>query len=117
MGESTLKEHPPTLAAGQDDDGIGLALRQHFDADPEPADDGFTERLMAALPARAARRCGHWGERVVQLQWAALSIAAAVTALLVPLGSVQPDSTESIAAYTLIGLMAFWSIPSRWSRG
>ena len=50
-------------------------------------------------------------------QWAAISVAACGVAALLPIGDGGAAVTHTIAAYTLLGLLIFWAIPSRWSRG
>jgi hypothetical protein len=96
-----------------EDAAFDAALRRQLHAHPEaPADDGFSLRVMAALPARAAprRRWARWTRRA---HWAAVCIAAAGGAALLP----AADVPGAIAAAALLGLAIFWSVPSRWSRG
>ena len=100
-----------------DDTTFGTALRQQLHSAAEPDDDGFSLCVMAALPARAPQRLRRWARWVRRAQWAAMSLAACgATALLS--GSVAPlDTPHAVAAAALMGLLIFWAIPSRWSRG
>lgn len=92
-------------------------LGQHFQREAEPDDEGFSQRVMAALPPRAARRRVRWAEWALHAQWAAISVAAGGVAALLPIGDGGAAVTHTISAYTLLGLLIFWAIPSRWSRG
>jgi hypothetical protein len=93
------------------------ALSQHFRSEPEPDDDGFSQRVMVGLPARASRRPIRWLELVQRAQWMATSVAACSAASLMSINDWRAADANTIAACTLIGLLIFWSIPSRWSRG
>lgn len=93
------------------------ALRQHLHTQAEPEDDGFSLRVMAALPPRAVQRRIRWVEWVEYAQWTAISVAAVGVATLMPTGDAGVAITHSVAAYALIGLLIFWAVPSRWSRG
>jgi hypothetical protein len=93
------------------------ALSQHFHSEAEPDDDGFSQRVMAALPERALPRRIRWAELAQHAQWTAISVAACGAAVLPPIGDGRLDVAHTVAAYTLIGWLVFWSIPSRWSRG
>lgn len=98
------------------DDPLAAALRRAWQADEEPADDGFTRRVMASLPARpvAATAPGPaWGQG---LHWVAISVAAGAAAGLIDPSQGPLDSPRQLAGYTLLAWMVFWSIPSRWSR-
>jgi hypothetical protein len=99
------------------DAAFDSALRQHFQSEAEPDDDGFSQRVMTALPARPARANDSWVEWVERAQWAAMSVAASAIAILASSTDVSVTSAPGIATYTLIGLLMFWAIPSRWSRG
>lgn len=99
------------------DSPFDTALRQLFQNEAEPHDDGFTHAVMAVLPARVAQRHTRWREWVDVAQWAAISLAASGAAALVLIDGGRVDSAHTLAGYTLIGLLAFWSVPSRWSRG
>jgi hypothetical protein len=91
-------------------------LRRAMQAAAEPPDDGFTERVMARLPAQAPVREGAWGEWLQHAHWAAAGVAACVAGALVQSGDAPLDPARALAAFTLLGLLSFWSIPSRWSR-
>ena len=93
------------------------ALRQHFESDAEPADQGFSHAVMAALPARAAQRHGRWLQRAELARWAAVSVAGCGFAALWSSPDGRVDLATQIAAGALVGLLVFWSVPSRWSRG
>jgi len=102
------------------DDALDAALRQQLqDVDAEPLDDGFSLRVMAALPARTAPRAPA-ASRVAQIarwaHWSAISAAALGVALLLS-GGEPLEPSRAIAATVLIGLLVVWSLPSRWSRG
>jgi hypothetical protein len=102
------------------DTRFDAALRQHFCNEVEPDDDGFSQRVMAALPERVARRRiagAEWAEWVERARWAAITLAACGVAALMPTRDAGVDAAQLTAAYALIGLLIFWSIPSRWSRG
>ncbi len=109
-------EETPSVPAAVDGP-FDMALRQHFASEAEPDDDGFSQRVLAVLPARDRRRHGRWVEWVVRAQWTAISLAACGVAALMPLGNERVDVAQMAAAYTLIGLLVFWSLPGRWSRG
>jgi hypothetical protein len=117
MGVHTVKhEQTPFLSAAMDSP-FDTALRQHFGSEAEPDDDGFSQRVLAVLPARTVRRNVRWVEWVARAQWTAISLASCGVAALMPISDERIDVAQITAAYTLIGLLVFWSIPSRWSRG
>jgi hypothetical protein len=99
------------------DTPLDAALKQYFRSDAEPADDGFSQRVMASLPARALPRRIRCAELVEYAQWAATSLAACGAAALMSISDGRLDVAQSVAVVTLIGLLIFWAIPSRWSRG
>jgi hypothetical protein len=99
------------------DKALDTALRQHFQSEVEPEDDGFSERVMAALPARPLRRSIRWVAWVEHAQLTAISLAACGVAALASITDGRLATAHNVAAYTLIGLLIFWTIPSRWSRG
>lgn len=93
------------------------ALRSHFQSDAEPDDSGFSQRVMAALPAQAVprrKRLDHW---VLHAHWVAISLAGGGVATLASMTEGRVDGAAGLAIYTLIGLLSFWALPSRWSRG
>jgi hypothetical protein len=103
-------------------DAFDAALRLHFEETPEPADAGFSLRVMAALPPHAPsleqRRLARWMVRWLRVShWTAIAVAALGFASLLMNAGPQPDAAHAVAALSLLGLLVFWSIPSRWSRG
>lgn len=107
---------PRTTMNRPDDTPFDTALRQHFAAAREPDDDGFSQRVMAALPARTAPRRTRWLAWAQYAQWTATSLAACGVAVLLPEGQA-PLGAHAAAAYALIALLVFWAVPSRWSGG
>ena len=107
MGAHTVTDH--------DDAPFDSALRQHLHSATEPDDDGFSLRVMAALPAPVPQR--RWAGWVRLAQWVAISLAACGTAALLSGADAPLDTPRAVAAVTLMGLLIFWSVPSRWSRG
>lgn len=97
------------------DASIDAALRRHLHGDAEPGDDGFSLRVMAALPAQVLPQRRRWARWIRHAQWVAISLAAFGVAALLSGGTV--DTPHVLAAGALMGLLVFWSIPSRWSRG
>jgi hypothetical protein len=93
------------------------ALRQYLHNEAEPTDDGFSRRVMVALPARAVQAGLRRVELLELALWTAVSLAACGFALLWSVSAGHLDLAHQVAAYALLGLLAFWSIPSRWSRG
>lgn len=98
------------------DDDVSLddALLLQLQGGTEPDDAGFSLRVMAALPPQLAPRQRRWARWIRWAQWLAASLAAcgAATLLAGPL-----DGPHGLAAVALLGLLIFWSIPSRWSTG
>jgi hypothetical protein len=99
------------------DTPLDTALRRHFDGLAEPDDNGFSQRVLAALPAQAAPRRAQWATWALHAHWAAISLAAGGLAMLASMTEGRADSAQGLATYALIGLLIFWAIPSRWSRG
>jgi hypothetical protein len=93
------------------------ALRACFESEPEPADDGFSQRVMAALPERAAPRCTRWADWALHAHWVAISLAAGGVAVLASATAGRLDGDPGLALHALIGLLVFWAWPGRWSRG
>lgn len=93
-------------------------LRQQLQDGGEPDDDGFSLRVMAALaPKGVSARQRRWARWVRRAQWAAISVAAFGTAALLA-GTHGPlDTPHAMGAVALVGLLVFWSVPSRWSQG
>jgi len=122
MGTHNMSNHnnpPPddTPLDGGLETPFDTALQQHFRSAAEPIDDGFSLRVMAALPARTPRRRIRWVEMMLHAHWTATSLAACGAAALLSIADARSDAAHDIAAWTLIGLLILWSIPSRWSRG
>lgn len=112
---------PPGAAEPVADAGFDTpfdqALRQHLHGEPEPEDDGFSLRVMAALPTVQVQRLSRRSEWIARAPWVAMSLAGSGVALLWPTGAGPGDTAPTWASYALIGLMIFWAVPSRWSRG
>lgn len=102
------------------EEALDRALRAHWAHAPEPPDDGFSQRVMAALPPRAAasrRNAQRWAPWLNGARWTALALASmGAAALLAPAGAA-PDASQQLAAACLIGLVVWWSLPGRWSTG
>ncbi len=97
-------------------DPLDAALREHAQAGAPPDDDGFSLRVMAALPpfvTPAQRRRARWLRRA---RWTALSLAGVGAAWLL----TGPDSLQGgphlLAGLALVGLLIFWTLPVRWNR-
>lgn len=100
----------------EEDTALDAALRTHLQREPEPDDAGFSLRVMAALPPAAAPARQRWVRWVRRAQWLALSLAACGAAALLS-GSAGPlDGPHAVAAAALVGLLIYWSVPSRWTR-
>ncbi len=93
------------------------ALRSHFQSDREPDDNGFSQRVLAALPAQTGHRSARWPHWALHAHWAAISLAGCGVAALASTTDSRFDGAQGLATYALIGLLTFWAIPSRWSRG
>ncbi len=111
--------NPHDTSSGDEtmDTPFDQALLNHFQSDAEPDDDGFSQRVMAALPAHTVQRPIRWAEWALRAQWAALSGAGCGVAALTSITEGRVDGVQGLATYTLIGLLIFWAVPSRWSRG
>lgn len=99
------------------DDPFDTALRRDLQGEPEPDDAGFSLRVMAALPDRVAPSRRRWARRIKFAQWAASTLAACGAAAMFSTGTATLDTPHALAAVALTGLLIFWTIPSRWSRG
>jgi len=99
-----------------DEDALDAALRRQFQQEAEPEDAGFSLRVMAALPAYVPPRQLRWARWVKRGYWAAITLAACSAAALLA-GPGAADGAHALAAGVLIGLVIFWAVPSRWSRG
>lgn len=92
------------------------ALHEWLHAGDEPADGGFSLRVMAALPPRvgaARRRRARW---LRWAQWVAISLAGCGAAALLTDGPGPPDAAHLLAGLVLVALLIFWTVPSRWNR-
>lgn len=101
-----------------DTDELDAALRRHLQHGAAPADDGFSLRVMAALPPqgpspaqRRRARCVRWA------QWTASTVAALGLAGLPWHAGPQAETGQWLAALSLLCMMVIWSVPSRWNRG
>jgi hypothetical protein len=92
------------------------ALGRALHAGDEPAGDGFISRVVASLPAQAPQRAQRWSDWGLCAHWVAISVAACAGAALLDVGAGPLDSPQQCAAYTLLGLLSLWSVPSWWSR-
>ena len=100
------------------DSAFDEALRQQLQGGGEPDDDGFSLRVMAALaPKGVSPQQRRWARRVRRAQWTAISAAAFGTAALLAGVNGPLDTPHVVAAVALVGLLIFWAVPSRWSRG
>lgn len=99
-----------------DDARLDAALRQHWQQSNEPADAGFSLRVMAGLPDPAMSRRRRRARLVRRARWLAISLAACGSAGLLVGGPGAPDAAQALAAVALLGLLIFWTVPSRWNR-
>lgn len=104
-----------------DDDNTSFddALREQLQGGGEPDDDGFSLGVMAALAPKGvvSPRQRRWARWVRRAQWTAICAAAFGTAALLASTKGPLDTPHVVAAVALVGLLVFWSVPSRWSRG
>lgn len=99
-----------------DDTPLDAALRAGWADAGEPADEGFSLRVMAALPAQpqpGRQRRARWLRRA---HWLAMTLAAGGTADLTGGWAGPLDAPHALAALALIALLIFWTVPNRWSR-
>ncbi|KQV92063.1 hypothetical protein [Roseateles sp. P5_E11] len=108
-----------TISTNHDNDAsFDDVLREQMQNGTEPDDAGFSLRVMAALaPKGVSSQQRRWARWVRRAQWVAISIAACGAAALLADGNRPLDTPHVLAAVSLIGLLIFWAIPSRWSRG
>ncbi|MDR7268267.1 hypothetical protein J2X20_000896 [Pelomonas saccharophila] len=101
-----------------DDSAFDEALRDQLLGSEEPADDGFSLRVMVALaPKGVTSQQRRWARWVRRAQWTAISVAAFGTTALMADTNGPLDTPHVVAAAALVGLLVFWSVPSRWTRG
>lgn len=97
---------------------LDTALHAHLLGGAQPDDGGFSLRVMAALPpappSPRQRRAARW---IRWARWTAVSGAACATALLFGANGLPQDGPHALAGLALMGLLIFWSIPSRWNQG
>ena len=107
-----------TMNHDDDDSALDAVLRRQLQEGGEPDDDGFSLRVMAALaPKGVTPQQRQWARWVRRAQWTAITAAALGTAALMANTTGPLDTPHVIAAVALVGLLVFWSVPSRWSRG
>lgn len=109
---------PMTTNQNDCDPAFDDALRQQLHDTEEPADDGFSLRVMAALaPKGVSAQQRRWARWIRRAQWVAISAAACGTAVLMASANGPLETPQVMGAVALVGLLVFWSVPSRWSRG
>lgn len=101
------------------DDRFERWLEEQYRQEPEPVDDGFTARVMAALPVQVA--CAPTGmaaraERKGRLRALAQAgevgaMACAGLALFALSGSGLSGGEALLAVSSLLGLLLWWSLP------
>jgi hypothetical protein len=101
----------------QADTPFETALRRQLRDAAEPDDAGFSLQVMAALPPHAALQHRRWARRLRRARWLAISLAACGAAVLLTDGSTRLDTPHALAGASLVALLVFWAVPSRWSRG
>lgn len=107
----------PTPKPTQAPDALDAALHRHFQAEPPPADDGFSLRVMAALPPAVTPRQIRRARRLRRLQWLAMTLAGAAAAYLLAHDPSGLNWPHRVAGLALVALVAYWAVPSRWNRG
>jgi hypothetical protein len=93
------------------------ALKNHFQGEIQPEDNGFSQLIISRLPAQSSADWGHWIKWMERAQWTAIGLAGCSVAIVTSMGGDQQALPSSIALYALVSLLTFWTIPSRWSRG
>lgn len=96
-------------------DPLDPALRLLLAREDEPADAGFSLRVMAALPPPVSRRQRQWVRWLRRAHWLALSGAGCGAAALLA-GDLGTRSSHLLAGLALVGLLIFWTVPNRWHR-
>jgi hypothetical protein len=118
MGAAGMNRNE-TPSAHTAPDALDLLLHQHLANGAEPADDGFAERVLAALPAPAPRPAGRGRAPARWARWAhwtALSVASSLAAGLLSATEGRIEGEQGVAALALLALVALWSWPGRWLR-
>lgn len=99
-------------------DGLDAALRRQLQHTATPVDAGFSLRVMAALPPHGPSPAQHrWARWMRRAQWTASTMAALGFAGLQWNTGAQAEAGQVFTALSLLGLMIFWSVPSRLTRG
>jgi hypothetical protein len=87
-------------------------LREALTDAPAPNDDGFTLRVMAALPPRSRAAADvslrPWGRQAAALAMSAAGIGLGALSLF---AGGLPPAEWGLAAASLLGLMLWWSLP------
>lgn len=97
------------------DDAWTEALRAHWGAEPEPADAGFTERLMSSLPAQP-RAPATRARSAVPARSAGVLAMVSITTALAQIPAEGLGGLEQFVSLTVaLGLLTWWSLPQ--SRG
>jgi hypothetical protein len=115
MNRAGTPDDPPSTGAPAPD-AFDQRLHRHFADATEPADDGFTYRVLAALPPPAVHQPGRWLARARWAQWVASGIASGVAAALLGATEGRIEGEQGVAALALLALLALWSWPARWLR-
>lgn len=95
---------------------LDRALRGHLQGDGDPPDDGFSLRVMAALPTRVTPAQRRWARGLRLARWLAMTIVGCGAAQLLTPDSAQGEPTHLMGGLALVGLLIFWAVPSRWNR-
>ncbi len=84
-------------------------LQRQLQARPEPPDDGFNLRVMAALPRQRSRRQVRLRRALRAAASSAMVLAALALAALPQLG--LPSIEQALATAALLALLLWWSLP------
>ena len=99
-----------------DDTPLDAALHAHWHAGAAPDDAGFSLRVMAALPPQVTPAQRRWARWLRRAQWLAISLAGCGAASLLAVEPGLQDEPRLLAGLALVGLLIFWTVPSRWNR-
>ena len=87
-------------------------LRDALHAEPEPLDAGFSLQVMADLPEqprpRTRPQLDPWRRQAAALAMGAAGIGLGALALF---AGAWPLAEQGMAALSLLGLLAWWSLP------
>ena len=90
-------------------------MHAQLHAGDAPDDAGFSLRVMAALPPPVSAAQRQWARWLRRAQWLAISLAGCGAASLLA-GEPGPlDERRLLAGLALVGLLIFWTVPSRWN--